>query len=505
MIGAPGNDGEQTKGPRGPARVVLAMLVSIILIMPVHASEPATATESQSVAVPSYFYPDSGSPGSLWDSLGSSYPAARIAVINPNSGPGDARNPDYTRQTRESRAAGLAVLGYVHTSYGARDLELVKAEIDRYYEWYGVDGIFLDEASTNCDLVPTYYAPLYDHIKSRGGTVVHNPGTHPERECHMSVADVLVTFEGSYEAYTTGYSAPAWISDYPPERFWHLVYATPTEAGMREAVRLSRERNAGWIYVTPDDLPNPWDTLPPDAYWSAELSAVTGQADTTPPVVSAPSESFIRFSRLDTGPEPVPVRLSWSGADAGSGIARYELEHGENGGSFSAIALPEPKATSATVRLAPGTHLFRVRAVDNAGNQGEWVAGPAFTLAVYQEDENVSYPAGTWKRQPVSWAYGGALRHDDGPPSRARFVFTGREIAWVTSEGRNRGRAEVWVDGERTATVDLYSDPGVPREVAFHMDFGRRGTHTIEVRPLGTKNAASSGTRVDVDAFLLIY
>ena len=26
------------------------------------------------------------------------------------------------------------------------------------------------------------------------------------------------------------------------------------------------QRNVGWIYVTDDDLPNPWDTLP--AYWT---------------------------------------------------------------------------------------------------------------------------------------------------------------------------------------------------------------------------------------------
>jgi hypothetical protein len=42
---------------------------------------------------------------------------------------------------------------------------------------------------------------------------------------------------------------------------------------MQTAVSLSKQRSAGWIYVTPDDLPNPWDTLPLDPYWSAELAA----------------------------------------------------------------------------------------------------------------------------------------------------------------------------------------------------------------------------------------
>ena len=37
------------------------------------------------------------------------------------------------------------MLGYVHTQYGVRDINLVKEEIRKYAEWYGVDGIFLDE------------------------------------------------------------------------------------------------------------------------------------------------------------------------------------------------------------------------------------------------------------------------------------------------------------------------------------------------------------------------
>ena len=39
---------------------------------------------------------------------------------------------------------------------------------------------------------------------------------------------------------------------------------------------LSRQRNAGYVYVTPDDLPNPWDTLPSGSYWTHELSLAGG-------------------------------------------------------------------------------------------------------------------------------------------------------------------------------------------------------------------------------------
>jgi len=48
---------------------------------------------------------------------------------------------------------------------------------------------------------------------------------------------------------------------------------------MRTIVQLSKERRAGWVYVTPDNLPNPWDTLPTGSYWSGELAAATADGE----------------------------------------------------------------------------------------------------------------------------------------------------------------------------------------------------------------------------------
>jgi hypothetical protein len=53
-----------------------------------------------------------------------------------------------------------------------------------------------------------------------------------------------------------------------------VIYATSTTSAMSTAVRLSRARNAGYVYVTPDTLPNPYDTLPTGSYWSSELATI---------------------------------------------------------------------------------------------------------------------------------------------------------------------------------------------------------------------------------------
>ena len=39
------------------------------------------------------------------------------------------------------------MLGYVATTFGARPAADVEADAARYRDWYGVDGIFLDEVA----------------------------------------------------------------------------------------------------------------------------------------------------------------------------------------------------------------------------------------------------------------------------------------------------------------------------------------------------------------------
>jgi hypothetical protein len=236
-------------------------------------SDTGERTMQQRVAVPAYFRP-----GERWLRLEAAHPAAGMAVMNPDSGCGRSAEAVYVEAVHRCQLAGQWVLGYVFTDYGRRDAQSVAAEVNRYVTWYGVDGIFFDEVSAHAALRP-YYARLRDTVKKLqpGAITVLNPGMPPD-ECYMSLGDVVVTFEGSYETYVSGYTAPAWIVNYDARRFWHLVTAAPTLAQLTNAVQLSRSRRAGWIYVTPGTPPNPWGRLPAEPYWRAELASASAAA-----------------------------------------------------------------------------------------------------------------------------------------------------------------------------------------------------------------------------------
>ena len=115
------------------------------------------------IVVPAYFYP-----GSLWTSM--NWAAGRVplvAIMNPNSGPGAAQNPDYVAAVNALRASGGKVIGYVSTAYTARGTNVVMADIDRYFSWYAVDGIFLDEFTNDADTNHlNYYAALHQYIQA---------------------------------------------------------------------------------------------------------------------------------------------------------------------------------------------------------------------------------------------------------------------------------------------------------------------------------------------------
>lgn len=223
---------------------------------------------NQKMAIPSYFYP-----GDFWAQLEQEAPTVGLAIINPDNGPGKKFDQSYADEVARAKANGVWVIGYVATGYGKRNKAIVKSEINKYYAMYHVDGIFLDEAASSCTK-KGYYKDLYLYVKNKGGIakVVINPGVAAQ-ECFVEASDIIVNFEGEYSGYLS-WQASGWESKYPTDRFWHLIYSAD-QTEMASAISLSKQRHAGWVYVTPDQLNNPWDTLPSDPYWSDELTLIS--------------------------------------------------------------------------------------------------------------------------------------------------------------------------------------------------------------------------------------
>ncbi len=218
------------------------------------------------------------------------------------------------------------------------------------------------------------------------------------------------------------------------------------------------------------------------------------------PKVTPPAQSLLRNSTL--GLSQIPTRLAWSATDE-DGVAGYELQRSKDGGAYINVSLPTATRTNITPSLEPGsTYRFRVRAQDNTGNWSAWKYGPTFKVDPRQENGvGVSYPSGAWTIQNLASAYGGAVKYSTEKGAKAKVSFKGRNVAWVAPKRPNRGKAEVYLDGKKVATVDLYSATALSRKVIYAANnLNPSVTHTLIVKVMGT----SGRPRVDVDAFVVV-
>jgi hypothetical protein len=253
---------------------ILGIMVLIVFMIGAMLSPSFTnsaTTSPQRFIIPAYYLSTT-----IWNTTYSNVGSGDIAVINPYNGPSTAKSSVYAAVVTKLNSLGATPCGYVYSSYGARSAAAIKADIDTYYSWYGIKTIFIDEVSTSTAYL-SYYADLYNYIKTRSGKVIINPGTVPN-EAYMGVSDIAIIFESSYASYGS-WSSPAWATKYDPSKIAHLVYGC-TSANLSNAVALSKSRGAGYLYITDDALPNPWDTLP--AYIATEKSLFVGTVTVTP-------------------------------------------------------------------------------------------------------------------------------------------------------------------------------------------------------------------------------
>ncbi len=223
---------------------------------------------SLGIMVPAYF-----PPGAKWEAMNdAASKVPLIAIVNPNSGPGAARNTNYVAALAQLHAAGGKAIGYVSSDYTRRPMAKVQADIDQYLSWYDVDGFFIDEMTNDANTNHLdYYSTIYQYIKARNNrySVTGNPGANTQESYLQNpTADILMIFESAGAKYAN-YHPAAWVPKHPAENFAHLPYLSVGTETLTNYVSLAVARNAGWIYFS--DLKT-YSRLP--TYWTNEVSLV---------------------------------------------------------------------------------------------------------------------------------------------------------------------------------------------------------------------------------------
>ncbi len=214
-----------------------------------------TALMSTGLMFPLYIYP-----GSKWNTLISAknaYPNVPvIAIINPNSGPGTAIDSTYVTKINQLIAANITVIGYDHTSWGARNASDVKNDIDLYKSFYpNIQGIFFDEMTAESG-DEAYYSEMTAYARSKGfNLTVGNPGMNIDSS-YVGTEDILVIYESN------GYADLSQSSTWPTSDPSQLAIMSIKVSSLNTTWVTQACQKVGWLFVTNDKLPNPYDTLP---------------------------------------------------------------------------------------------------------------------------------------------------------------------------------------------------------------------------------------------------
>ncbi|MCO5577171.1 hypothetical protein L7F22_030995 [Adiantum nelumboides] len=260
----------------------MASLISLLLLAAA-SCRLAASDNLVNLMVPAYFDP-SANP-SAWAALNSAaraLPNRVVAIANVYNGPSTARQSSYTAVISSLQSAGGRVVGYVLTGYASRSLDAVKADVDRWFAFYPtLNGIFVDEVA-NTDGKQAYYLAIYTYVKSKSPSslVVNNPGTStlPTYLFYNGsrIADVICIFE-SAGSNALQWSQASWTAAYPRSNFYALAYNTANvnvnNFDYGDIIDRAYQQNVGWVYVTDDNLPNPWDTVA--TYLSNEVNYIT--------------------------------------------------------------------------------------------------------------------------------------------------------------------------------------------------------------------------------------
>ncbi|MGI3779836.1 MAG: hypothetical protein ACRYG2_03585, partial [Janthinobacterium lividum] len=119
----------------------------------------------------------------------------------------------------------------------------------------------------------------------------------------------------------------------------------------------------------------------------------------------------------------------------------------------------------------------------------------------YENDDPAVKLDGSWSKVASNQDSGGSTSSLSGA-GYAELSFKTSGIRWITRKNSYSGIVDVYLDGVKKTTVDLYSATTKTQQVAYEVTGLPETTHTIRVVRTGTKNVSSSSANIQLDAFV---
>jgi hypothetical protein len=215
-------------------------------------------------------------------------------------------------------------------------------------------------------------------------------------------------------------------------------------------------------------------------YVTLDAVDVVGSLGHAPPTVAGvdPTSGGASVAITGTGFTDV-MAVTFGGTPA----AGYQVE------SSSRIVAVPPAVTPGTVDVVVTTAWG---SSDPSGTADDYTI-----LARYEQtDPHVVYE-GSWETFYKSFASGGSYGRSNTSGASATIHFTGARLDWIAMKGQTAGIADVYLDGEKVASIDLNSSVAAYDVKVWSTGVIADGDHVVQIV---RSDANSSAKYVTVDA-----
>ncbi len=136
---------------------------------------------------------------------------------------------------------------------------------------------------------------------------------------------------------------------------------------------------------------------------------------------------------------------------------------------------------------------------DGRLNAGAAVASSAYST-IEQTDSRLTY-LGKWASYSTWYASGGSYYATSTPGDAVTIKFAGPSVSLMARTTAWYGKASVTIDGSSAGTIDFYSPTTRYKNLVYSAGEKTNASHTITIKCLNSKNTASVGYGMSVDAF----
>ncbi|SIT81293.1 Right handed beta helix region [Microbacterium sp. RU1D] len=156
--------------------------------------------------------------------------------------------------------------------------------------------------------------------------------------------------------------------------------------------------------------------------------------------------------------------------------------------------------------------VYAVTAIDGTGLESTAASAEPILLAsssaapsgLYEETSAFIDRVGTWTDLVHSSDSARGSANAKAIGNYAQILFTGTGAQWIGRKGPSLGKADIYIDGAKTATIDLYSKDQIHQQTLYSVSGLSDATHRLRVVRTGAQNSASKGKDISLDAIRVV-